>query len=350
MAPQLFTNSSETGVGDNDNGQTGIDAKGNSCNECSDGSVGEDDASERKSVHPKTVADPTTNTEDDTGGAVTSSHAADTNTNPKSNQHQVAFENTNQILANSDNNSEMVSQQLAAAASMNKIQAQLISQYQLQLTALQTQLAKLSQETQFEIYVSKDTFKFNAAHFVAYPGFRERLHGHCYRVSVKLLGGHQIGGDGYVLDFGCVKSVTKDVCKKLNEYFVVPMLSDVLTIVVGEDKDNNGGSVTITTEEGSTFVFPRQDCVLMPIMHSTAEEFAIYIYGEILDGLDADYLLKRGVRMMEVTVSEAAGQDAIFRTAIPASGKSFDVASYISKEKLPEMRCATDTEGVEIRK
>lgn len=37
----------------------------------------------------------------------------------------------------------------------------------------------------FEIYVSKDTFKFSASHFVAYPGFRERLHGlshpHFYR-------------------------------------------------------------------------------------------------------------------------------------------------------------------------
>ena len=197
--------------------------------------------------------------------------------------------------------------------------------------------------------MSKDTFKFNAAHFVAYPGFRERLHGHCYRVSVKLFGGHQIGSNGYVLDFGCVKSVAKEVCKKLNEYFLVPMLRDVLTIAVEEDKNNSGGSVTITTEDSSTFVFPRQDCILLPIMHSSAEEFAIYIYGEILDGLDADYLLKQGVRVMEVTVSESVGQDAIFRTAIPASGKCFDVVSYISKEDILVMRCATETKTTKNR-
>lgn len=81
-----------------------------------------------------------------------------------------------------------------------------------------------TQTTQFEIFVSKDTFKFNASHFVAYPGFRERLHGHSYRASVKLLGSHEIGRDGYVLDFGCVKTAAKDVCKTLNEYFLVPML------------------------------------------------------------------------------------------------------------------------------
>lgn len=266
---------------------------------------------------------------------------------------------------------------LAAAMNMNNIQAQLINQYKLQLASLQTQIANTPRETQFEIYVSKDTFKFNASHFVAYPGFRERLHGHNYRASVKLIGSHQIGRDGYVLDFGCVKSAAKDVCKQLNEYFLVPTLSDVLKIVVGKDvgedcgKDGQSicgeceperkkkrrrkgekypGSVSITCEDGSTFVFPKQDCILLPIMHSTAEELAIYIYGKIMGRLDAQSLLKRGVKTMEVTVSEAVGQDAVFRNAIPSSGSSnFDVASYISSEPLLVAPCATETEVAKMR-
>ena len=36
----------------------------------------------------------------------------------------------------------------------------------------------------FRVHVTKDYLKFSAAHFIAYPGFRERLHGHNYRVSV----------------------------------------------------------------------------------------------------------------------------------------------------------------------
>jgi hypothetical protein len=76
---------------------------------------------------------------------------------------------------------------------------------------------------------------------VAYRGFRERLHGHNYRASVRLIGsGGTIGGDGYVLDFGCVKMAVKDVCKAMNEYFIVPMLSDVLDIVVVEDDGDEG--------------------------------------------------------------------------------------------------------------
>ena len=267
----------------------------------------------------------------------------------------------------------------------------------------------------FEISVSKDTFKFNASHFVAYPGFRERLHGHSYRASVKLIGSNKIGRDGYVLDFGCVKSAAAAVCKTMNEYFLVPMLSEVLKITVEEDEDTdengdsskicgeckNGntkdfnlgvtqknkrrrsndclaydkiksedesttvrgegvnvkdtqvhlqtrtkypGSVTIECEDGSMFVFPRQDCLLLPIMHSTAEELAVYLYGKILSKLDGCYLHQRGVTTMEVTVSEAVGQDATFRCPIPGdSDNEFDVARFISEQNVPVMPCATET-------
>lgn len=276
----------------------------------------------------------------------------------------------------------------------------------------------------FEIYVAKDTFKFNASHFVAYPGFRERLHGHSYRASVKLVGSNQIGRDGYVLDFGCVKSAAAAVCKTMNEYFLVPMLSEVLKITVdgAEGKDEDGdaskicgdcdddystnvklegaqtnkrrrtdtnsecdkikredesafggnvdsnestvkkqqptnypGSVAIECEDGSRFVFPRQDCLLLPIMHSTAEELAIYIYGKILSKLNSGYLRQRGVTAMEVTVSEAVGQDATFRCALPGlfgneNTDFFDVARFISERSVPVMPCATETEAAEQRK
>lgn len=251
---------------------------------------------------------------------------------------------------------------------------------QKQLAAMQIQLATASNQTQFEINVSKDTFKFNASHFVAYHGFRERLHGHSYRASVKLLGSHQIERDGYVLDFGCVKSVAKDVCKELNEYFLVPTLSDVLKITVEEDRDNDQtgkrvcgechdhddggvkvekpnsskkypGNVAIECEDGSTFLFPRQDCLLLPIMHSSAEELAVYLFGKMMERLDVDYLRKRGVAVMEIKVSEAVGQDAVFRHAIPLPGEDvFDVMAYINRRGIPVVPCAVEEEATELRK
>ena len=190
----------------------------------------------------------------------------------------------------------------------------------------------------FEVYVSKDTFKFNAAHFVAFENYRERLHGHNYKVGVRLIGERQIGADGYLIDFGNVKAVTKRICKRLNEHFLCPMHSNVLDISVDETR------VRIVCQvDGSAFEFPVQDCVLLPIVHATTEEIAIYLYGEILNGLQSDYLIKRRIHTMEVTVAEAPGQEATFRLEVPTNvnGNDFrlDVRSFISTGQVVPMPC-----------
>jgi 6-pyruvoyltetrahydropterin/6-carboxytetrahydropterin synthase len=195
--------------------------------------------------------------------------------------------------------------------------------------------------TSFEVNVSKDTFKFNAAHFVAYNGFRERLHGHNYKLSIRLLGSRKICSDGYVLDFGDVKAVTKTACKKLNEHFICPMYSDVITIT----DEANGENVKLLCQDGAEFSFPKGDCIMLPIVHSTVEEIAIYCWGEIILGLDAEVLVKRGVHTMEVTCSEATGQEAVFRMKIPNTNnhaeimKAVDVRSFIRTGELFPKPC-----------
>jgi 6-pyruvoyl-tetrahydropterin synthase len=203
-----------------------------------------------------------------------------------------------------------------------------------------------SPTTSFEIHVSNDTFKFNAAHFVAFRGYRERLHGHNYRVSVRMLGQRQIGADGYVIDFGNVKAVCKTVCKRLNEHFICPIYSDVLKIT----ENTQDESVRIECEDGTFFVFPANDCAMLPLVHATTEELSIYLWAELLKGLNADYLLKRGIHTMEITVGEAPGQEATFRLEIPPSTDvefSLDVRAFIVKGDVVPMPCvvATETEA-----
>jgi len=196
-------------------------------------------------------------------------------------------------------------------------------------------------ETTFEVNVSKDTFKFNCGHFVAYKGFRERLHGHNYKLAIRLLGSRQIGQDGYVLDCGDLKAVTKKVCKNLNEYFICPMYSDVITITEDEDKK----TINLTCEDCSKFSFPKADCAMLPIVHSTVEEIAMYCWGQILLGLDAKYLVQRGIHTMIVTCSEAIGQEAVFRMKIPDTDdkdeilKLCDVRRYIMQGDLLPRPC-----------
>ena len=95
--------------------------------------------------------------------------------------------------------------------------------------------AQENEVEEFSLNVVKAYFRFNAAHFIAYKGFREKLHGHNYQVGVRLIGSDSVNDDGYVMDFGEIKAVVKSICKSWNELFLLPLKSDVLVIEeVGE--------------------------------------------------------------------------------------------------------------------
>jgi 6-pyruvoyltetrahydropterin/6-carboxytetrahydropterin synthase len=158
-------------------------------------------------------------------------------------------------------------------------------------------------EHTYQVHVFKDYLKFSAAHFIAYPGFREPLHGHNYQVSVRVEG--SLGSDGYVLDFGLVKQTTKRVCERLDERVLLPLESDCLRV------ERTDGQVAVTYEDGARFSFPESDVVMLPIVHTSAEELARYVLGRIQAELPD--LQRRGVRRIEVGVAEAPGQIAYCR-------------------------------------
>jgi 6-pyruvoyltetrahydropterin/6-carboxytetrahydropterin synthase len=158
----------------------------------------------------------------------------------------------------------------------------------------------------YSVVVAKDYLKFAAAHFIAYPGFREPLHGHNYQVSVRVEA--ELGPDGYVLDFGLVKRVAKALCEELDERVLLPERSDCLTLVRVED------AVEVETERGDRFRFPPADVRLLPIAHSSAEELAAYLLGRLRDTLRLE-AGGRGLVALEVGVAEAPGQVAYCREA-----------------------------------
>ncbi len=154
----------------------------------------------------------------------------------------------------------------------------------------------------FRVHVTKDYLKFNAAHFMAYKGFREALHGHNYRVSVEVEG--TVGPQGYVLDFGIVKQVAKRVCQRLDEKMLIPARSDCLRI-------REEGQQLIVVYEDDEFRFPKSDVLLLPIVHSSAEELARYLVAEVRRELRADGIDHLGA--IQVGVEETPGQAAYCR-------------------------------------
>jgi len=154
----------------------------------------------------------------------------------------------------------------------------------------------------FRVHVTKDYLKFSAAHFIAYPGFREALHGHNYRVSIEVEG--TLGREGYVVDFGVVKRIARRLCGRLDEKVIVPAQSDCLTI-------QDGADVVVVRYERDEFRFPARDTILLPIVHSSVEELARYLAAELRAELTREGI--DGVTAVEVGVEESFGQTAYFR-------------------------------------
>lgn len=155
------------------------------------------------------------------------------------------------------------------------------------------------------VYLCKEQMKFNAAHFIAYEGYRERLHGHNYKVALKVWG--QRSSDGYVIDFGVVKSAVRSLCKELNEHVLIPCRSDVLVITKTQQ------AVQVKCQDGSCFSFPIVDCKMLPIVHSSGEELAQYMLWRTIKHFGEEYLKQdRKIRAMELSVAEAENQYATY--------------------------------------
>jgi 6-pyruvoyl-tetrahydropterin synthase len=158
----------------------------------------------------------------------------------------------------------------------------------------------------FSVYVAKENLKFSAAHFIAYPGFREPLHGHNYQVGIRIRG--DLSASGYVLDFGLVKKLTKQIVDRLDERTLIPARSDCLQIESGE------GQVRVRYENDD-FVFPRSDVCLLPIVHSSAEELARFIWDELRAALMANDALG-AIATLEISVAEGPGQAASYESSV----------------------------------
>lgn len=161
----------------------------------------------------------------------------------------------------------------------------------------------------FSIQVAKENLKFSAAHFIAYPGFREPLHGHNYRMGAKVEG--RLGAMGYVLDFGVVKKLLKEIADRLDERTIIPADSDCLKI------EQRGKQVHVFYE-ADEFVFPAQDVALLPIVHSSAEELARFVWNELCGAL-RDRGVINEMLALEVWVAEGPGQSAHYRQDLPRS-------------------------------
>ena len=135
---------------------------------------------------------------------------------------------------------------------------------------------------------------FSAAHFVVGADYCESLHGHNYTVEAVVTG--PLDANGMVLDFRDMKKQVVNVCARLDHKVLLPQDSE--TISIGDTDISYDVNVG-----GKRYVFPREDCIVLPFRATTAELIAEYIAGELQ--VPPDYSVK-------VCVSESVGSTGCY--------------------------------------
>ncbi len=130
----------------------------------------------------------------------------------------------------------------------------------------------------YHVRVEKDYLVFSAGHFITFAGnICERLHGHNYRVAAEVHG--PLDENQYVIDFIALRDALKGLVDELDHHMLLP--TDHPTIHVTADDT----SVEVTFEE-RRWVFPREDCILLPVANTTTELLARYLGRRLLDDLE----------------------------------------------------------------
>ena len=160
----------------------------------------------------------------------------------------------------------------------------------------------------FAIKVYKEYFNFASCHFLIFAdGSREPLHGHNYRVQVKVEG-EVVDGD-VVIDFIPFKPMVRRFCDALDHFTLLPEFNAHLEIEVTDR------GVEVTHSDGSYFCFPPQDVKVLPIPNTSTEMLAKYLAAQILDGIKAE-IPDASVQALEVQVEESSGQSGICRAEL----------------------------------
>ena len=154
----------------------------------------------------------------------------------------------------------------------------------------------------YRVRVTKDHLVFSAAHFITFNGtICERLHGHNWRVAVEVAG--PLDENHYVFDFIALRDATQKLVNELDHHVLLPTQHPSIRVVANEKE------VTTTFEE-RRWVFPREDCVLLPVANTTAELIAHWIALQLKD-VFLRHAGEKHLELLRVEVEENFGQWAM---------------------------------------
>lgn len=155
----------------------------------------------------------------------------------------------------------------------------------------------------YRVEVCKEAFTFAAAHFITFAkDICERIHGHNYGVRVIVEG--PLDENRYVVDFIALRDAVLEITSQLDHHVLLP--TDHQEILVCQDERE-----TTARFRDRRWVFPNEDCVLLPVVNTTAEEIARVILERIREQTRSKF--GNAITLIEVAVDENHGQWGICR-------------------------------------
>jgi 6-pyruvoyltetrahydropterin/6-carboxytetrahydropterin synthase len=154
----------------------------------------------------------------------------------------------------------------------------------------------------YHVRISKDYLVFSAGHFITYNrDVCERLHGHNYRVAAEVYG--PLDENHYVVDFIALRDALKAIVDELDHHMLLPTQHPQIRVTA------NDHEVEVRFEE-RRWIFPRCDCILLPVPNTTSELLAQYIGQR----LAADLQARTGAHpaRLRIEVDECFGNIAVY--------------------------------------
>lgn len=152
----------------------------------------------------------------------------------------------------------------------------------------------------YGVRVIKDSLVFSAAHFITFNGnICERLHGHNWRVEAAVEG--PLDENSYVFDFIALRDNLQTIVAELDHSVLLPDRHPAIKVVTSENQREVEARF-----ENRRWVFPIEDCRILPVANTTAELIAHWIAQSLVSklGLTSESRLSR----LRVSVEENFGQ------------------------------------------
>src|SRR6185369_11849891 len=158
----------------------------------------------------------------------------------------------------------------------------------------------------YRVRLEKEQHVFSAAHFITFNGnVCERLHGHNYRVAVEVAG--PLDENQYVIDFIALRDELKTLTDELDHHVLLPTTHPLIQVTANEREVE-----AVFTPDNRRWLFPRGDCVLLPVSNTTAELLAQHLGQRLLAAIEKRTKIRP--THIKVEVDENYGQWGIWES------------------------------------